>query len=114
MRHLSIPALALALGFGFAAAGPAQASCDDADQCSPAECRTLQAHVHPSCDVPRSCANIAATQKAALQQMMQRNQACLDARTGVAACFSVQDAGHQKQINLVQAALDACTAKYNQ
>ena len=93
---------------------PAQAQCSNADQCTPDVCRQRQSRVHPTCDQPRSCANISANNKPELRRRLTINQQCLAARMNVAQCFSNSDPGHDQAIIAVQNAIDACQDKIDQ
>src|SRR6478609_3420035 len=73
--------------------------CQSADQCTPQVCSQRQSRVHPTCDVQRSCSGNVSQAEA--QRRLTINQNCLAAREAVAACYSVQDSGHQQQIENV-------------
>jgi len=49
--------------------------------------------------------------QAEAQRRLTINQNCLAAREAVAACYSVQDSGHQQQIENVERAIEVCEGK---
>lgn len=92
----------------------ALAQCSNTDLCSADECSLRQASVHPTCDQPRSCANIAASDKTELVRRLTINQQCLTARLDVSACFSRSDPGHNQAIQSVRNAIALCQTKLYQ
>lgn len=92
----------------------ALADCDSADLCTAGECRLRQANVHPTCDQPRSCGSIDASDKTELHNRLMINQQCLAARMNVSQCFSTSDTGHDQAIQAVRNAIATCQYKYDQ
>ncbi|MBG6199879.1 MAG: hypothetical protein RIE06_06755 [Roseibium album] len=98
---------------GFGAPAPGLASCNDVnlDLCSVAECRHRQSHVHPTCDVKRSCASVLPSQRDTLREYRARNENCAAARQYVTECFGGADAGHQEAIDSALRAANVCAVK---
>jgi hypothetical protein len=98
---------------GIGTPSPGFASCEDVDLdlCSVQECRHRQAHVHPTCDVRRSCVGVLPSQRATLLEYKNRNENCAAARQYVTECFGGADPGHQEAIDSALRAANTCAAK---
>lgn len=79
------------------------------DACSVRECKTRQALVHKTCDVPRTCKY--GGRQADLKVFKDRNLACLQVRKAVGECYKTPDKGHNDQIEKAQASLEECEAR---